>query len=191
MTDLSIGRHASEERPIPQQPDPTDINPHAVVGAEILIEQLHKFYAEVKVLEDLDLHIQPGEFLAIVGRSGCGKSTLLRLIADLEQPSYGEIKFKSARHIREGITSDDIRVMFQDPRLLPWPSIEQHVQLGLPKHQQDNASALLEKVGLKDKAGLWPSQLSGGQRQRTALARALSHKPRILLLDEPLEPIQY
>ena len=90
MTDLSIGRHASEERSIPQQPGSTDINPNAVVGAEILIEQLHKFYAEVKVLEDLDLHIQPGEFLAIVGRSGCGKSTLLRMIADLEQPSYGE-----------------------------------------------------------------------------------------------------
>ncbi|MFW8369155.1 ATP-binding cassette domain-containing protein, partial [Klebsiella pneumoniae] len=80
-------------------------------------------------------HIQPGEFLAIVGRSGCGKSTLLRLIANLEQQSYGEIKFKSARHLREGITADDIRVMFQDPRLLPWRSIEQNVQLGLPKQQ--------------------------------------------------------
>ena len=174
MTDLSIGRHVAEDPTAPEQPATTDINPTAVVGAEILIEQLHKFYGDVTVLEDLDLHIQPGEFLAIVGRSGCGKSTLLRLIADLEQPSYGEIKFKSARHIREGITSDDIRVMFQDPRLLPWRSIEQNVQLGLAKEHQDNASALLEKVGLKEKAGLWPSQ------------RALSHTPRVLLLDEPL-----
>ena len=155
-------------------------------GADILIEQLYKFYGEVKVLEDLDLHIQPGEFLAIVGRSGCGKSTLLRLIADLEQQSYGEIKFKSARHIREGITADDIRVMFQDPRLLPWKSVLQNVQLGLAKSQHGLAEQLLEKVGLKEKAAQWPAQLSGGQRQRAALARALSHAPRILLLDEPL-----
>ncbi len=183
MTDLSIGRHAGAA---PQSASSTEINPQAVAGAEIIIEQLHKFYGSVKVLEDLDLHIQPGEFLAIVGRSGCGKSTLLRLLADLEKQSYGEIKFRSARHIREGISADDIRVMFQDPRLLPWRSIEQNVQLGLPKIQHPHASAMLEKVGLQEKAGLWPSQLSGGQRQRTALARALSHTPRILLLDEPL-----
>lgn len=183
MTDLSIGRHAGAA---PQSASSAEINPQAVAGAEIIIEQLHKFYGSVKVLEDLDLHIQPGEFLAIVGRSGCGKSTLLRLLADLEKQSYGEIKFRSARHIREGISADDIRVMFQDPRLLPWRSIEQNVQLGLPKIQHPHASAMLEKVGLQEKAGLWPSQLSGGQRQRTALARALSHTPRILLLDEPL-----
>lgn len=180
MTDLSLGRHVNEAETNP------DINPNAVIGAEILIEQLYKYYGDIKVLEDLDLHIQAGEFIAIVGRSGCGKSTLLRLIADLEQQSYGEIKFKSARHLREGITSDDIRVMFQDPRLLPWRSVEHNVQLGLPKTEHANASSMLEKVGLKEKAALWPTQLSGGQRQRTALARALSHKPRILLLDEPL-----
>ena len=155
-------------------------------GADILIEQLYKFYGEVKVLEDLDLNIQAGEFVAIVGRSGCGKSTLLRLIAQLEKTSYGEIKFQSARNFREGITSDDIRVMFQDPRLLPWKSVLQNVQLGLAKSQHGLAEQLLEKVGLKEKAAQWPAQLSGGQRQRAALARALSHAPRILLLDEPL-----
>ena len=150
MTDSSLGRHAN----IPSPPNHNqDINPQAVLGAEIIIEQLHKFYGSVKVLEDLDLHIQPGEFLAIVGRSGCGKSTLLRLIANLEQQSYGEIKFKSARHLREGITADDIRVMFQDPRLLPWRSIEQNVQLGLPKQQHATASGLLEKVGLDEPLG--------------------------------------
>lgn len=157
-----------------------------IIGAEINIEQLHKFYDKVTVLEDLDLHIEPGEFVAIVGRSGCGKSTLLRLIADLEQPSYGEIKFKSALNFREGITSDDIRVMFQDPRLLPWKSVLKNVQLGLETSQHDKATSLLSKVGLEEKAQHWPAELSGGQRQRAALARALSHTPRILLLDEPL-----
>lgn len=180
MTDLSIGQYAQTPTGAEQEQQT------GKVGAEISIEQLHKFYGSVKVLEDLDLHIQGGEFVAIVGRSGCGKSTLLRLIADLEQPSYGEIKFKSSLNFREGITSDDIRVMFQDPRLLPWKSILHNVQLGLDKSQHNKAQELLEKVGLKEKATLWPSQLSGGQRQRSALARALSHTPRVLLLDEPL-----
>lgn len=185
MTDLSISRHV-EETQHPLQREIAEVNPNAVIGAEIIIEQLHKFYGKVGVLEDLDLHIEPGEFIAIVGRSGCGKSTLLRLVADLEKPSYGEIKFKSARHIREGITSDDVRVMFQDPRLLPWRSVLKNVHLGLKEDQKANATDLLNKVGLSEKAKLWPTQLSGGQRQRVALARALSHKPRILLLDEPL-----
>lgn len=180
MTDLSIGQYAQIPTDAKKKP------PIAKIGAEISIEQLHKFYGSVKVLEDLDLHIEGGEFVAIVGRSGCGKSTLLRLIADLEQPSYGEIKFKSLLNFREGITTDDIRVMFQDPRLLPWKSILHNVQLGLEKTQHKKAQELLEKVGLKEKANLWPSQLSGGQRQRSALARALSHTPRVLLLDEPL-----
>lgn len=196
MTDLSISQYANDAASTnetaqiteihKEQNQPSSQQDQNVVGAEILIEQLHKFYGDVKVLEDLDLHITAGEFVAIVGRSGCGKSTLLRLVADLEQPSYGEIKFKSLRNFREGITSSDIRVMFQDPRLLPWKNILSNVQLGLNKLNFPKATQLVEKVGLKDKAALWPSQLSGGQRQRVALARALSHTPRILLLDEPL-----
>ena len=195
MTDLSISQYANDAASTNDAAQKTtkihdDQNlpssQQNLVGAEILIEQLHKFYGDVKVLEDLDLHITAGEFVAIVGRSGCGKSTLLRLIADLEQPSYGEIKFKSLQNFREGITSSDIRVMFQDPRLLPWKNILSNAQLGLNKTHFPKAMQLLEKVGLKDKALLWPSQLSGGQRQRVALARALSHTPRILLLDEPL-----
>lgn len=97
-----------------------------------------------------------------------------------------KLNFKSLQNFREGITSSDIRVMFQDPRLLPWKNILSNAQLGLNKTHFPKAMQLLEKVGLKDKALLWPSQLSGGQRQRVALARALSHTPRILLLDEPL-----
>ncbi|EFF84070.1 ABC transporter, ATP-binding protein [Acinetobacter haemolyticus ATCC 19194] len=183
MSNLNLNFHDNNEI---QTLTEVKTAPSSANGAVILIEQLYKFYAEVKVLEDLDLQIKAGEFVAIVGRSGCGKSTLLRLIAQLEKPSYGEIKFQSARNFREGISSADIRVMFQDPRLLPWKSVLANVQLGLSKPQHTLARTLLEKVGLKDKASQWPAQLSGGQRQRVALARALSHSPRILLLDEPL-----
>jgi len=182
MTNLNLNINQNDVELIPEN-HPESQEP--VVGAEILIEQLYKFYGEVKVLEDLNLHIQPGEFLAIVGRSGCGKSTLLRLIAQLEKASFGEIKFKSARHLREGITNDDIRVMFQDPRLLPWRNILQNVQLGLPKSQHALAEELLEKVGLKEKAGNYPVQLSGGQQQRVAIARALCTKQPLILFDEP------
>ncbi|MEB3766995.1 ATP-binding cassette domain-containing protein [Acinetobacter sp. MD2] len=153
-------------------------------GSDILIQQLHKYYGNVSVLEGLNLKIAAGEFVAIVGRSGCGKSTLLRLIAGLESSTEGQIQFQVNN--TTPIQTSDIRVMFQDPRLLPWKNILANVQLGLAPQQYLHASQLLEKVGLKQKAALWPSQLSGGQRQRTALARALSHQPRILLLDEPL-----
>jgi sulfonate transport system ATP-binding protein len=168
---LALDRHSSE--------------PSTLAGAGIALQQLSKFYGSVTVLENLDLHIAPGEFLAIVGRSGCGKSTLLRLIAGLEQAEQGQINFVS-KHDDLPIQSNDIRVMFQDPRLLPWKTILANVQLGLAKSHHGTAQALLNTVGLAEKATLWPSQLSGGQRQRTALARALSHQPRILLLDEPL-----
>lgn len=154
----------------------------ATSGVEIKIEQLHKYYGQVAVLENLNLNIRAGEFVAVVGRSGCGKSTLLRLIADLEKSSQGHIHFST----RDEINKNDIRVMFQDPRLLPWRSIVNNVKLGLPKGKESQAVALLKRVGLEDKVNLWPSQLSGGQRQRAALARALLHRPKVLLLDEPL-----
>lgn len=162
---------------------------HSNHGAEIHIAQLSKFYGNVQVLHDLNLNIHAGEFVAIVGRSGCGKSTLLRLIAQLESISSGEIKLLTApfeQHLNAKPSQNDIRVMFQDPRLLPWRNVLENVQLGLNKNQSSHAKDLLAQVGLLDKASQWPSQLSGGQRQRTALARALAHSPRILLLDEPL-----
>lgn len=154
---------------------------HPTIAIEL--EHVQKNYADHVVLNHLNLRIKKGEFVAIVGRSGCGKSTLLRLIAGLEQVSAGKIKFQSTA------TQHSLRVMFQDPRLLPWKNIIQNIQLGLAKEQLDQTEQLLEKVGLKHKATLWPRQLSGGQQQRTALARALAHQPDILLLDEPLSAL--
>jgi sulfonate transport system ATP-binding protein len=140
-----------------------------------------KRYGERTVLEDFDLSIDRGSFVAIVGRSGCGKSTLLRLVAGLEAPTAGVLEKRAldGRPI-------DTRIMFQDARLLPWKSVLQNVMLGLGRGAREDARAVLAEVGLLERANDWPAQLSGGQRQRVALARALVHRPQLLLLDEPL-----
>ncbi len=158
--------------------------PVATRGVAVNVERLRKAYGAREVLNDIDLQIAPGEFVAIVGRSGCGKSTLLRLAAGLEQPTHGGVTLDGeplARH------RDDIRIMFQDARLLPWKRVLDNIALGLPgPDARARARAALAQVGLADRAGDWPAVLSGGQRQRVALARALVHRPRLLLLDEPL-----
>ena len=146
------------------------------------IAGLSKRYAQRVVLDGLGLHIRAGQFVAIVGRSGCGKSTLLRLVAGLESPSAGRVEFERDA----GAAVPDIRIMFQEARLLPWKRVLDNVALGLPKDKQGDARRALEQVGLAERAHDWPAVLSGGQRQRVALARALVHEPQLLLLDEPL-----
>lgn len=152
-------------------------------GTRIDISRVDKNYGERRVLHSLDLRIEPGEFVAIVGRSGCGKSTLLRLLAGLENQTAGTLQFDNA--ITGGIRTDT-RLMFQDARLLPWKRVIDNVTLGLADELQPRAQQVLADVGLADRHGDWPARLSGGQRQRVALARALVHRPRLLLLDEPL-----
>ncbi|WP_219851655.1 ATP-binding cassette domain-containing protein [Methylibium rhizosphaerae] len=153
-------------------------------GIAVDARGLAKRFGERRVLDGVDLHIAPGEFVAIVGRSGCGKSTLLRLVAALERASAGELTLDGeplAKH------REDIRIMFQDARLLPWKRVIDNIALGLEGADAPaRAREALEKVGLADRANDWPAVLSGGQRQRVALARALVHRPRLLLLDEPL-----
>ena len=178
LTEADIGWRNAEE---PQSGQP----PSAATGVQIQLKNLSKYYGDVCVLNNLNLEVKPGEFLAIVGRSGCGKSTLLKLIAELEEVTSGEILLID-NHTTQPVTTKDVRVMFQDARLLPWRSVQQNVQLGLTKNLYAKADSLLDAVGLTQKAKLWPAQLSGGQKQRVAFARALVHQPRILLLDEPL-----
>lgn len=152
-------------------------------GIFIESQNINKKFTNTQVLKDLNLTIYPGEFVCLVGRSGCGKSTFLRLLAGLEKASSGEITLDGV--VNEKVHSD-IRIMFQDSRLLPWRTVIQNVALGLPKESYALALDALKEVGLEDKANEWPANLSGGQKQRVALARALVHKPRLLLLDEPL-----
>jgi sulfonate transport system ATP-binding protein len=152
-------------------------------GVSLTLHGLTKRYGEREVLRQAQLRIQPGQFVAIVGRSGCGKSTLLRLVAGLESASAGSVAVNERS--LNGL-SDDTRIMFQDSRLLPWKRVIDNVALGLPKDQRAAAIAVLDRVGLADRQQDWPARLSGGQRQRVSLARALVHNPRLLLLDEPL-----
>lgn len=152
-------------------------------GVRLEVRSVDKRYGARAVLKKTELTIEPGQFVAIVGRSGCGKSTLLRLVAGLESVSGGTIRLDG-----KDITglSGDTRIMFQDSRLLPWKRVADNVALGLPPEQRGAAADVLARVGLGDRLNEWPARLSGGQRQRVALARALVHNPRLLLLDEPL-----
>jgi sulfonate transport system ATP-binding protein len=150
-------------------------------GLALKVTGLSKAYGARTVLNDIGLSLRAGEFVAIVGRSGCGKSTLLRTLAQLESFEAGAIVYGDG----DPTGAPQIRIMFQEARLLPWKSVLANVALGLPKRAPQAVSALAT-VGLAARAGDWPAALSGGQRQRVALARALVHAPQLLLLDEPL-----
>ncbi|MDQ0201517.1 ABC transporter ATP-binding protein [Neobacillus ginsengisoli] len=147
------------------------------------VSNIEKSFGNHNVLRNINLKVNKGEFIAIVGKSGCGKSTLLRLLAGLDTARDGTI-FVNGKRL-EG-RNQIAKIMFQDGRLLPWKKVYQNVGLGLKADWQERAETVLEQVGLRDRINDWPSVLSGGQRQRVALARALVHEPEILLLDEPL-----
>lgn len=159
-------------------------------GAGLQVSQISKSFGSVAVLEKLDLTVQQGEFISIVGRSGCGKSTFLRLLAGLDEPTTGDIQLN--QQTIKGI-NPEVRVMFQESRLLPWMTVVENVEIGLndqsslsKEEKRKQALGMLEQVGLKGRENEWPHVLSGGQKQRVSLARALISRPKLLLLDEPL-----
>ncbi len=160
-----------------------EVVPKSPSGLHAEVNKATVKFGNHTVLQDMSLTIESGQFLAVVGRSGCGKSTLLRLIAGLQKPATGIVAFDG--FVSSGLR-DDVRIMFQDARLLPWKSVLDNVRIGAPRGDREIALEALELVGLADRAKEWPSVLSGGQRQRVALARALAGNPRLLLFDEPL-----
>src|SRR4051812_13738048 len=169
-----------------------EIDAHSAAGAALDIEQVsHAFDidgAELPVLSDVSISVEPGEFGALLGPSGCGKSTLLRLVAGLDKPRSGTLREDEARITRPHPSRV---VVFQDPTLFPWRTVWDNVALGLEaqgilKSQRHRVDAALDLVGLSSFRNAYPHQLSGGMAQRVALARALVNDPKILILDEPL-----
>lgn len=151
----------------------------------VSIQNVSKRFGDAEttlVLDTIDLTISAGEFVAIVGPSGCGKSTLLRMVAGLERPSSGTVTIG-----KQAVNGVDPRcaLMFQEPRLLPWKTVSQNVELGARGNRSTNPGEWLERVGLYGVNATLPHRLSGGMAQRTALARALIGQPQVLLLDEP------
>lgn len=152
-------------------------------AVEVALSHVAKRFGAHSVLGDVSLHIQAGEFVAVVGHSGCGKSTLLRLISGLETPTAGTIAVDGRAVSRQ---VPEARIMFQDARLLPWRRVLDNVGIGQRGDWKPAALEALEQVGVAGRSQDWPGVLSGGQRQRVALARALVSHPKLLLLDEPL-----
>lgn len=156
---------------------------------KLIIHDVNKSFIvngqSVDVLKDINLEIEEGEFVVIVGHSGCGKSTLLKMIAGLETNDTGELSVDGKEISGPGM---DRGMIFQEHRLFPWLSIEKNVQLGLKGLSKEEKRKLsdqyLELVKLSEFKKAYPSQLSGGMSQRAAIARSLVSQPEILLLDE-------
>ena len=160
------------------------------------VKNLSKSFGDHLVLDDISEHIYPGEKVVVIGPSGSGKSTFLRCLNLLEQPTAGTITFEGTEITDPKVKINAIRqqmgMVFQHFNLFPNMTIRKNITLapvrtGLMKQEEadDTAAALLQRVGLEEKADAYPNQLSGGQKQRIAIVRALAMKPKVMLFDEP------
>src|SRR5438067_8042180 len=157
----------------------------------LVLDRVGKTYPNgVRALDGISLAVTPGEIFVTIGGSGCGKSTMLRTISGLDPPTQGRVVLDgtiiTAPH-------EQIGIVFQEPRLLPWLHVADNVGFGLegyPKlERRMRVAGALDRVGLTDKARVWPRELSGGQAQRVAIARALVPRPPVLLLDAPFSAL--
>lgn len=162
----------------------------------IIVKDLVKHFGNVQALNGVSEHIEKGEKVVVVGPSGCGKSTFLRCLNLLEEPTSGEVWFEGTM-INDGKCDvnklrQKMGMVFQQFNLFPHKTIRQNITLAPVQLQMmtaeaanDRATQLLERIGLADKADVYPAQLSGGQKQRIAIVRALAMNPDVMLFDEP------
>lgn len=162
----------------------------------ITLENVNKFFGAHHVLKDVQLNVQAGEKLVVIGPSGSGKSTMIRCMNLLEKPTSGKVVVDGVELTGPKAPVNKVRqsaaMVFQQFNLYPHKTVLQNLTLApilIKKVKKSDAEetgmAFLERVGLKDKANAYPSQLSGGQQQRVAIARALNMHPQIMLFDEP------
>ena len=162
----------------------------------IAIEHLSKNFGDLEVLRDINLDVKEGEVVCIIGPSGSGKSTLLRCINELETPTRGAIRYQGKNILDKSYDirkfREEVGMVFQRFNLFPLKTILENITMApvrIKKQPKDQAVKtaleLLDRVGLKDKANVYPGTLSGGQQQRVAIARALAMNPKALLFDEP------
>lgn len=159
----------------------------------LVIRKLSKNYnikgKEVKALNNVNLAIEEGSFVSIVGRSGCGKTTLLKIICGLEQQTEGEIDF--GQTVSKKDRTRRVGIVFQEPRLMPWLTIEENMSFPLIRNRNKQevyhtVHKYLDMLGLESFKDAYPAQISGGMAQRVALGRTLCYDPEIILMDEPL-----
>jgi NitT/TauT family transport system ATP-binding protein len=158
-------------------------------GSSVVLSGVTRSYGAIHALGPIDLELPPNQFFSVVGPSGCGKSTMLDVLAGLNKPTSGEIRFEDQRV--EGDVPDGIGVVFQEDASFPWLTVESNIGFGMrrkgfsPEEIRDRVSRALSFMGLTSFAKAYPSQLSGGMRQRVCIARTLVMRPRLILLDEP------
>src|SRR5438046_10227616 len=170
------------------------INPLVTSYPFIHLSGVRKTYCEPLAISDASFDVMPGELVSLVGPSGCGKSTLLKILAGLHAHDGGEVRIGSPSHPFD--PSKDVGMVFQAPLLLKWRRILENVLLpaeilGLPMAEsKSRACDLLALVGLAGNEDKYPYELSGGMQQRAAIARALIHDPKLILMDEPFGALE-
>jgi len=163
--------------------------------ALVSVKDLHKSFGDLEVLKGIDLEVESGEVVAVIGRSGSGKSTFLRCLNQLEQHDWGTIHLADQRldgtAMSPGELSQNVGMVFQSFNLFPHKTVVENVMLApvvvkqTPRAEARKiAEEVLDKVGMLEKIDAYPAQLSGGQQQRVAIARALAMQPKVLLCDE-------